>query len=60
MTSKKLIKLLKSYGWELKNQRGSHVHLVHKSKKGKLTIPEHRGDLKPKTLDSILKQAGLK
>lgn len=60
MTSKSLIKLLKSHGWEVKNQRGSHVHLVHKSKKGKVTIPAHNTDLKLKTLDSIFKQAGLK
>jgi YcfA-like protein. len=43
-----------------KNQRGSHVHMIHPSKPGKIQIPYHNKDLKPKTLNSILKQAGLK
>lgn len=30
------------------------------NKKGKITIPMHRGDLALKTANSILKQAGLK
>ena len=32
----------------------------HKTKTGKVTIPKHKGDVKKGTLNSILKQAGLK
>lgn len=59
MTAKKLIKLLKSDGWVEKNQRGSHLQMVHPTKNGKVTIPIHGGDLDIKTFNSILKQAGL-
>jgi len=40
--------------------KGSHFQLKHPEKQGKITIPMHGGDLKPGTLNSILKQAGLK
>lgn len=60
MTAKQLLKLLKEDGWIEKAQKGSHLQLVHDSKSGKVTIPIHSGDLKPGTLNSILKQAGLK
>ena len=38
---------------------GSHYHLVHPVKKGKITIPLGRKVLKKKTHDSILSEAGL-
>ena len=38
---------------------GSHYHLTHPVKKGKVTVPLGRKVLKKKTLDSILKNAGL-
>lgn len=53
-------KMLLSDGWVLKGARGSHRQYIHPTKKGKVTIPYHSGDLDPKTVDSILKQAGLK
>ncbi|MHB8984452.1 MAG: type II toxin-antitoxin system HicA family toxin [Eubacteriales bacterium] len=39
---------------------GSHVQLIHSTKPGKVTVPHPRKDLKTKTLNNILKQAGLK
>lgn len=60
MKAREVLKILKDDGWEIKNQKGSHIQLVHKAKKGKVTIPNHSGDLKLKTVNSILKQAGLK
>lgn len=61
MTAKEILKKLKSDGWTEKSQRGSHLQLVHPTKPGKVTIPMHTGkDLDPKTVNSILKQAGLK
>ncbi|PRR77677.1 YcfA-like protein [Clostridium liquoris] len=60
MKPKEILKILTKEGWEIKSQRGSHIYLAHKTKPGKLTIPNHNKDLKPGTLNSILKQAGLK
>lgn len=61
MKFSELEKILKNDGWTLKNIRGSHHHYVHPIKPGKVTVPFHSksGDLKPKTVNSILKQAGL-
>lgn len=60
MTAKKLLKLLKADGWVEKNQEGSHLHLVHPEKRGKITVPMHDGDMNIKTCNTILKRAGLK
>ena len=61
MTDKEILKQLKGDGWIKKSQRGSHLQLVHPTKSGKVTVPIHPGkDLDPKTVNSILKQAGLK
>jgi len=39
---------------------GSHIQLRHPEKQSlRITIPFHRKDLTPKTLKSIIKQAGL-
>jgi predicted RNA binding protein YcfA (HicA-like mRNA interferase family) len=34
--------------------------LMNPSKSGKVTIPNHRGDIPQRVVNSILKQAGLK
>ncbi len=60
MTVKDLIRQLQNDGWELKATRGSHMQFNHPSKPGKVTIPNHKGDIPPGTLNSILKQARLK
>ena len=60
MKIKELLKLLKQDGWLEKTQKGSHLQLVHPTKPGKVTVPIHGGDVPLGTLNSILKQAGLK
>jgi predicted RNA binding protein YcfA (HicA-like mRNA interferase family) len=60
MKVKELQKLLFEDGWKIKTQKGSHQQLIHPVKPGKVTVPVHGGDLPPGTLNSILKQAGLK
>ena len=60
MKVKELLKLLKQDGWLEKDQKGSHLQLIHPVKHGKVTVPVHGGDVKIGTLNSILKQAGLK
>ncbi|MDD4125935.1 MAG: type II toxin-antitoxin system HicA family toxin [Eubacteriales bacterium] len=62
MTVKEIIKILNKDGWqEVPNRtKGSHLQLKHPLKPGKVTVPMHSGDIPPGTLNSILKQAGLK
>ncbi|MGM0750259.1 MAG: type II toxin-antitoxin system HicA family toxin [Bacillota bacterium] len=58
--AKQVIKFLKSKGFHVVSQKGSHVKL--RNSKGKQTIvPSHGNkDLPRGTLNSILKQAGIK
>ncbi len=60
MRFRELEKILFADGWYLKNSRGSHNQYIHKTKPGKVTVPNHSGDLDPVTVKSIFKQAGLK
>lgn len=60
MTAKEILKELHKDGWIDIDQRGSHLSLKHPIKPGKVTVPIHSGDLPKGTLNSILKQAGLK
>lgn len=53
-------KILIDDGWYFVKQVGSHKHFKHPTKKGKVTVPVHTGDIDKRTVDSILKQAGLK
>jgi len=56
-----VIRLIERDGWHQVRQTGSHRHYRHAKKKGTVTVPGHFSDeLHPKTLQSILKQAGLK
>lgn len=56
-----IIKLIEADGWALARQRGSHRQYKHPTKPGLVTIAGHPADdVKPGTLASILKQAGLK
>jgi predicted RNA binding protein YcfA (HicA-like mRNA interferase family) len=55
-----VLRHLRSNGWVLVKQRGSHRQFKHPSKPGRVTVagkPSH--DLAPGTLTSIMKQAGL-
>lgn len=60
MTVRELQKIISKDGWYLEKQVGSHMQYKHSTKSGKVTIPNHRGDVNIKTANSILKQAGLK
>ena len=56
-----VIRLLEREGWETCRVRGSHRQLKHSDRPGKVTVAgKPRDTLHPKTLASILKQAGLK
>ena len=56
-----LLRALQSDGWYLVATRGSHRQFRHHSKPGRVTVAgKPNDDLAPGTLNSILKQAGLK
>ena len=58
---REIVRMLKDDGWLLVRTRGSHHQYKHPTKPGLVTIPGNRSDeLAPGTLNSILKQAGLK
>lgn len=59
MTVREIEKLLLADGWVHKNTKGSHKQFVHPQKPGKITVPQHKGDLDIKTARSILRAAGL-
>lgn len=53
--------MLESEGWYVKRTRGSHRQYAHPNKKGVVTVAGHPShEVAPGTLNSILKQAGLK
>ena len=56
-----VLTLLESDGWYLARTRGSHRQYKHPTKPGTVTVAgKHSLDLPPGTLNSILKQAGLR
>jgi predicted RNA binding protein YcfA (HicA-like mRNA interferase family) len=56
-----VLRVLQQDGWFLAATRGSHRQFKHPSKLGRVTVPgKPSDDLAPGTLNSILKQAGLK
>jgi len=61
MKVSELLRLLHNDGWFLAVTRGSHRQFKHPAKPGRVTVPGKPGDdLAPGTLNSILKQAGLR
>ncbi len=61
MKIRDILRLLRDDGWFLVASRGSHQQFKHPSKLGRVTVAGHlNDDLAPKTLRSILEQAGLK
>jgi predicted RNA binding protein YcfA (HicA-like mRNA interferase family) len=56
-----VVKVLENDGWAVVRQRGSHQQFKHPTKPGLVTVAgKPSDDLAPGTLNSILKQAGLK
>lgn len=59
MRFREIEKIILDDGWYYKNSKGSHNQYVHPTKPGKVTIPNHSGDIPYIVVKSILKQAGL-
>jgi predicted RNA binding protein YcfA (HicA-like mRNA interferase family) len=55
-----VLRLLEREGWVLVRTRGSHRQFAHPTRTGKVTVAgKPRDTLHPKTLGSILRQAGV-
>jgi predicted RNA binding protein YcfA (HicA-like mRNA interferase family) len=59
MRFREVEKIILNDGWYQVGQKGSHHQYKHPTKPGKVTIPEHSGDINSDTVKSILRQAGL-
>lgn len=62
MKYRDVVKLVEQDGWVFVSQRGSHRKYKHPTKCGRVIVPFTCGgrDVPPGTLNSILKQAGLR
>jgi predicted RNA binding protein YcfA (HicA-like mRNA interferase family) len=61
MKVSEILRLIHEDGWYLVATRGSHRQFKHSVKPGRVTVAGKPGDdLAPGTLNSILKQSGLK
>jgi len=61
MKVRDIIRLLEGEGWFLVATRGSHRQYKHPVRPGRVTVAgKPSDDLAPGTLNSILKQSGLK
>jgi len=61
MKVREVIRMLEEDGWHQVATRGSHRQFKHPRKRGRVTIAgKMSDDLAPGTLNSVLKQAGLK
>jgi predicted RNA binding protein YcfA (HicA-like mRNA interferase family) len=61
MKVKEILQVLEKDGWYLSRPKGSHRQFKHPAKPGTVTVSGKESlDIPPGTLNSILKQAGLK
>ena len=61
MRVRDVLKLLRKDGWSVVATVGRHRQMKHPTKPGRVTVAGHLSDdLHPKTLKSILTQAGIK
>ncbi len=61
MTVREVQRIIESDGWGMVTQKGSHRQFKHPTKPGRVTIAGHpKDDVAPGTLNSVLRQAGLK
>lgn len=61
MKISEILRMLQADGWFLVATRGSHRQYKHPVKLGRVTVPgKPSDDVAPGTLNSIMKQSGLK
>jgi len=59
ITSKKLIQLLKKFGFQLDHTTGSHFIFYHSLTERRAIVPRHNKDLPKGTIMSIIREAGI-
>jgi len=59
ITGRECIRTLERAGFQVIRQKGSHVIMRRDSPNMRVTVPDHRKDLKPGTLRSIIRASGL-
>jgi len=57
MKSSELVRLLMRDGWFVQRQSGSHMILIHPTKKGKIVCPSHGSQEVGKGLEKKIKKA---
>ncbi|RON05252.1 addiction module toxin, HicA family [Pseudomonas brassicacearum] len=60
MRSREMIRMIEEDGWYWVAVKGNHHQYKHSRKSGRVTIKHPDADLPKGTINSILKQAGLK
>ncbi len=61
MKVRDVLRRLRADGWVRVTQEGSHRQFTHPVKRGRVTVAGHASaEMKPKTLNSVWRQAGLK
>ncbi|MBY0311127.1 MAG: type II toxin-antitoxin system HicA family toxin [Phycisphaerales bacterium] len=63
MKYRDVLKLLREHGWTIDRTVGSHMQFRHPARPGTVTVAaggKEGKDVPPGTLNSILKQAGIK
>ena len=58
-SSREVLQRLYDDGWYEVGYTGSHMHLKHPAKKGKVTITHPKKDIPLKTVKAIQKQSGV-
>lgn len=58
MTADELIKKLEDAGFKFVRQTGSHR--IYANGANRVSVPYHKGDMKPGTVSQILRRAGMK
>ena len=53
-------KVLESFGWQFRRQRGSHMTFDKPGEINHVTVPRHRRELDRRTFGQILRQAGIR
>ena len=59
VTANEVRRALEEAGFVAMRQQGSHLTLRHPETRRSTTVPIHRGDVKPRLVELIIKQAGL-
>lgn len=58
--SRTIIRLIEVEGWFKVHQVGSHMQFKHKGRKGRVTVPHPRKDVRIEDVVSIERQSGVK